>query len=467
VKKTLLLLLWFCSHCYGQVFTIWNEAGQNISAIGMYQPSGGFTSGDWGLPSMTNGQGPITIYSSYFANIYCTPVANGTTTGIQSYVNGAGPWPGQTWGGGSNAQYYVVFVATGTTPSTSHVYTPATYTNDGCITLNNNTTQPQYYQVSATGPQGQISNASPCASSMVQTTSGGVSVYGSSAYGDANTWLAVYPGDIITVCQTILAGTNAGIWQMCALQAPAGLTPCGLSGIDNPRCVELCDDGQVVNGGAGWATGCQTMSQTSTPASSTSSGVNQGPLAGPNTQMDSGTNGIIWANNTNGGLMLNITGQTGFAALHNDLAAMNAAQAMEANGIGQTILNAQNAIVNAIRTNSASVILSNVVFSNQFTVTNWPTNYPDAAAIGWLSVIATNTGRTNGIDTNLDGLAAQIASNTAAPLAFTNLGLPSYSTNPSDTVTYAFGRTYQRFVTGLRTKRRDGGGSHHYRWLSR
>jgi hypothetical protein len=349
----------------GQVFTIWNEAGENISSIGMYLPSSGFNSGDWGLPGMTNGQGPITINSSYFASTYCTPVASGATYGVQSYVNGAGPWPGQTWGGGPTAQYYIVFVAAGTTPSTPHVYTPATYTNDGCVTLNNSTSAPQYYQVQATGPQGQVSNASPCASSMVQTTLGGQSSWGSPSYGDANTWMAVYPGETVTVCQTILAGTNSGAWQMCALQAPAGLTPCGLSAIDNPPCVELCDDGQVVNGGSGWSTGCQTMSQSSTPASTSTSGANQGPLAGPNTQMDSGTNGINWSDNTNGGLMLNITGETGFAALHNDLSAMNAAQAMEANGLGQTILNAQNAIVNAIRTNAASLILSNVVFSNQ------------------------------------------------------------------------------------------------------
>ena len=104
----------------------------------------------------------------------------------------------------------------------------------------------------------------------------------------------------------------------------------------------------------------------------------------------------------------------------------------------------RRAIEQAIRSNQVNLTISNLVVSNLFGsnglgnvgITNFPTNYPDAAAIGLLSQIATNTARTNGFDTNLDSLAAQIASNTAAPPAYTNLCLPAYSTNPSDVVAY-------------------------------
>jgi len=173
-----------------QTFTIWNETGQNIWSIGMWSQANGFMAGDWGLPSINNGAGPITIQSSNFANIYCTPVCSANVTCV-SYVNGQGPWPSQTWGGGPGMQYYIVFVQQNTTPSVPEVpYTPppTTYTNSGCITLNNSTSNPQYYQFVSSGGSG-TSNFSGC--------SGGLSVngnQGSSAYGDGNEWLAVYPG---------------------------------------------------------------------------------------------------------------------------------------------------------------------------------------------------------------------------------------------------------------------------------
>jgi hypothetical protein len=63
--------------------------------------------------------------------------------------------------------------------------------------------------------------------------------------------------------------------------------------------------------------------------------------------------------------------------------------------------------------------------------------FPDAAAIGLLGTIATNTARTNAFDTNLEASTSAIASNTAAPLAYTNMGIGAYSTNPADIVGYA------------------------------
>jgi hypothetical protein len=356
-------------------------------------------------------------------------------------VNGAGPWPSQTWGGGSNAQYYIVFVQQNTTPSTPHVYTAPYYTNSGCVTLQNNTSNPQYYQFQATGGSG-TSNYSGCGQGITANGS-----QGSSAYGDGNEWMAVYPGESIQVCCTIVDGTNSATRTFCAMQAPAGLVPCGLQGLagtDQPRCVDLCNDGVEISGnGAG--TVCDTMAQSSSPNNTTGSGFTP-PLSTDTGNQPSGTNGIIWpAGTSNGGLMLDITGRTGFAALNNDLDAIGAEIA---NGI--TSMNNQNlldtiGLEQTIRSNAANVVISNLVISNLFGsnglgnvgVTNFPTNFPDAAAIALLAQIATNTARTNGFDTNLDALAAQIASNTAAPLAYTNLGLPSYSTNPSEIVAYA------------------------------
>jgi hypothetical protein len=135
--------------------------------------------------------------------------------------------------------------------------------------------------------------------------------------------------------------------------------------------------------------------------------------------------------------MLDETGKEGFAALHNDNVVGNAAAAANAAGIETAVGNAATTIAGAIRSNSVTVTISNLVVSNQVSFTNFPTNFPDAAAIGLLGTIATNTARTNAFDTNLEASAAAIASNTAAPLAYTNLGIGAYSTNPSDIVGYA------------------------------
>jgi hypothetical protein len=154
--------------------------------------------------------------------------------------------------------------------------------------------------------------------------------------------------------------------------------------------------------------------------------------------MFTGTNGILWQDSqTNGGLMLDATGKEGFAALHNDNVVGAVAAAANAAGIESAVGNAATTIAAAIHSNAVSLTISNLVVSNQVSFTNFPTNFPDAAAIGLLGTIASNTGRTNTFDTNLEASAAAIASNTAAPLAYTNLGIGAYSTNPSDVVGYA------------------------------
>jgi hypothetical protein len=157
-----------------------------------------------------------------------------------------------------------------------------------------------------------------------------------------------------------------------------------------------------------------------------------------NNGMFAGTNGILWqSQQTNGGLMLDATGKEGFAALHNDNVIGGVAAAANAAGIESAIAGAATGIEGSIHSNSVSVTISNLVVTNQVSLTNFPTNFPDSAAIGLLGQIATNSARTNGFDTNLEASASAIASNTAAPLAYTNLGIGAYSTNPSDIVSYA------------------------------
>jgi hypothetical protein len=434
-------VLLFAADCHGQAFTFWNETGQNISSIGYYRSSGGFTSLDWGSPGIANGAGPITVMSGAACGLNGTPVCSVASGTAVSYVNGAGPWPYSTSYCGSNNAFYVVFCMSGTTPSTPEVYNPPNYTNSGCVTLQNNTGTPQYYQFQATGGSG-TSNYSGCGQGI--TANG---AQGSSAYGDGNEWMAVYPGESIQVCATIVDGTNSASRTFCAMQAPAGLVPCGLQGLagtDQPRCVDLCDDGVEISGNGSYTT-CDVMAQSASPNNTTGTG-HAPALPGDVANQPSGTNGIIWpAGTSNCGLMLDITGRTGFAAINNDLDAVGT---IIANGV--TSMNNQNlldtmGIEQAIHSNAANVVISNLVVSNLFGsnglgnvgVTNFPTNYPDAAAIGWLSQIATNTARTNGFDTNLEASAVAITSNTAAALAYTNLNLSAYSTNPSDIVTYA------------------------------
>jgi hypothetical protein len=438
-------------------------------------------------------QGTITCYNESGCEIYVTFTRTGNCPTSQSagYTLGLIPagssgtlnWPAGfnnsylglfsgtgdifIYGGSGNPTYSVEFLPAGCAANCSadlgvngvnavtvYVYgvsggcggslpAPNQYTNSGCITLNNNTSNPQYYQFQSTGGSG-TQNFSGCGNGLTVNGS-----QGSSAYGDGNEWLAVYPGESIQVCSTIIDGTNKTARNFCAMQAPAGLMPCNIGGLQvqgtGPRCVDLCNDGVEISGN-GAATVCDSMAQSSTP-NNTSGNVFTPPLAG-STSDPAGTNGIIWpAGPTNGqnGLMLDITGRTGFAALNQDLVGVGT---IMANGIyGMEQQNAQNtvALEQAIHSNAANVVISNLVVSNLFgsnglgnvSVTNFPTNFPDAAAITLLAQIGTNTARTNGFDTNLEGSASAIVSNTAAPMAYTNLGLPSYSTNPSDIVTYA------------------------------
>ena len=454
------LLLTLGATCYAQgTVTVYNQCGCELYI--------GFTR-TGSCPTSANsvfGQGLIGANSS---------IAINWPAGLNNSYLGLFSGSGDVWvygnGGSPNPTYSVQFEPAGCAPNCSadlgvngvnaitvYIYNvsggcggslpvpppPPQYTNSGCVTLNNNTSNPQYYQFQAAGGSG-TSNFSGC--------SGGISVQGtqgSSAYGDGNEWLVVYPGESIQVCATINEGTNNVSRTLCAMQAPAGLMPCSIDGLQlqgaGPRCVDLCNDGIEISGN-GSATVCDSMAQSSTP-NNTSGNSSNPPLTGPSPQ-PSGTNGIIWPTGpSNGpdGLMMDLTGRTGFAALNQDLVGLGTIFANGIYGMEQQNTLDTLGIEQAIRSNAPNVVISNLVISNLFGsnglgsvgVTNFPTNYPDAAAIGLLGAIATNTARTNGFDTNLEASAAAIASNTAAPLAYTNLGLTAYSTNPSDVVAYA------------------------------
>ncbi|HEY3863145.1 MAG TPA: hypothetical protein VGO59_14780 [Verrucomicrobiae bacterium] len=412
---------------------------ENINWNGPLIPAGSSATMTWPVGfnnaylGMFSGSGNLFVYQG----------ANNPTYSVEFIPGGcAANYSAEMGVNGVNAiSCYIYNVSGGCGGSLPAPPPPPQFTNSGCVTLHNNTSNPQYYQFQATGGSG-TQNFSGC--------SGGISVngdQGSSADGDGNEWLAVYPGETLRVCCTINDGTNNAPRTLCALQAPGGLLPCSIGGLQlqgaGPRCVDLCNDGLEISGN-GAPTVCDSMAQSSTP-NNTTGNVSTPPITGA-TPPPSGTNGIIWpAGPTNGGLMLDITGRTGFAALNQDLIGVGTIVANGVYGLEQQ--NALNAsgIEQAIHSNAANVVISNLVVSNLFGsnglgnvgVTNLPTNFPDAAAIGLLGVIASNTARTNGFDTNLEASATAIASNTAAPLTYTNLNTEAYSTNPASVVAYA------------------------------
>jgi hypothetical protein len=168
------------------------------------------------------------------------------------------------------------------------------------------------------------------------------------------------------------------------------------------------------------------------------------------------------------GLMLDITGRTGFAALNQDLVGIGT---IIANGItvDGTTKPAQNTIglEQAIRSNAANVVISNLVISNLFGsngmgnvgVTNFPTNFPDAAAIGLLGRLRpirpgpTGLTRTwtrwppaDRIEYRRASGLHQFGSAVVFNQSFRHCGLRQQHA----------GRSHQFVVAGLRAKRLDG-----------
>jgi hypothetical protein len=314
---------------------------------------------------------------------------------------------------------------------------PTTQTNSGCITLHNTTTQVQYYQFAYENPSvngGAPQALSGCSTSITASIGGSPQEQGNDA-NSPNNFMAVYPGQTITVCHTDVS-PNGSPSEFLAYLAPPGSYPCGLT-VGDPQCVALCGGDNIpVIGPAFGGAGSLAASAPETAGNGINGLANSNPAI-TNNGMFEGTNGIIWQTPPTNGLMLDATGREGFSALHNDNVIGEVAAAANAAGIETSIANAATGIEGAIHSNSVSVTISNLVVSNQVSFTNFPSNFPDAAAISLLTTIATNTARTNAFDTNLEASASATASNTAAPLAYTNLGVDAYSTNPADIVGYA------------------------------
>jgi hypothetical protein len=186
------------------------------------------------------GQGTITIYNQSSCEIYvaftrtgsCPTSQNinfggqlvqagsstqlGWAAGLNNSYLGLFSGSGDVfiYGGSGNPTYSVEFQPSGCAPNCSadlgvnglnavscYIYNvsgncggslpaPTQYTNSGCVTLNNNTSNPQYYQFQSTGGSG-TQNFSGCGAGI--TVQGN---QGSSAYGDGNEWLAVYGLDV-------------------------------------------------------------------------------------------------------------------------------------------------------------------------------------------------------------------------------------------------------------------------------
>jgi hypothetical protein len=381
--------------------------------------------------------------------VYCVGGPQyGPSNTVYGMYNGATNWG--VAGPTSGITYNVILYPIGGGPAGGN----PTTTNTGCITLANTTDQVQYYQFAYENPTvngGSPQGLSGCSSSITASSGGSFPQQGNDS-NTPNNFMAVYPGETVTVCHSDVE-PNGSPTEFMAYQAPPGSYPCSLI-VGEPRCVSLCggDGVPVVSGAFGGSGNAVSI----TPESS-GNGMQSSPNPNPGSTNNgeyTGTNGILWQDSqTNGGLMLDATGKEGFAAIHNDAVVGNAAATANTLGIENAIANAANSISGTIRSNSG---MTGSNLSVNFT--NFPTNYPDAQAIELLGTIASNTARTNAFDTNLDASAAAIASNTSAPLAYTNIGLDAYSTNPSDTVGYAsntlagpVGETMQEYAQSAAT----------------
>jgi hypothetical protein len=430
--------------------TLYNASTESMSGFELYLSKlNNCSAGFFGLNQNCGGILPAGGTCTFTASTDTTSSGTVMTFCQALYGDSTSPTTQYWVGNGVNGASQITILGTGTYNYTVYLFGgeggggvpgqgPTTQTNNGCITLDNTTTQVQYYQfgyenssVQGGVPQG----LSGCSTSISVPIGGSVQQQGNDP-DNPNNFMAVYPGESITVCHSDVSPIDQPTEFIAYLAAP-GSYPCGLL-VGQPRCVALCgNDGVPVTSPAFGGQGTMAAAVSETTGNAPIKDPNSTPAI-TNNGMFAGTNGIIWqAQQTNGGLMLDATGKEGFSALHNDNILSEVAANQNAAGIQTAIANAATGIEGSIHSNSVSVTISNLVVSNQVSLTNFPTNFPDSGAISLLGAIATNTARTNSVDTNLEASASAIASNTAAPLAYTNLGITAYSTNPSDTVSYA------------------------------
>ena len=263
-------------------------------------------------------------------------------------------------------------------------------TNSACLTLQNETGAVEYYQFGQTGGYTAGGTNYPSTQSL-SGCSTGISVNGVNGFdgNSPNEFMAVYPGESVTVCsvftQALPYGSTAIPPVFNAYAAPAGSYPCGGLTVAGQRCVTLCgpNDGLAVttftNGTAAFA------SNPMGPAggSGQSGGVATNGGFGVSTNvLGLGTNSIPWPSGTNGVLIPTL--QTGFAAV---VGAVQSTGAL----VGGDIVAETGVLSNGLRALGSALGVSNLLGSNTnlgalsnlnvLTNLQFPTNFPDASAV--------------------------------------------------------------------------------------
>lgn len=255
------------------------------------------------------------------------------------------------------------------------IYPPggAPVTNTGCIELRNDSTSVRYYQFNRSYGSTVVQLGADD-SSLTFTGPGypgGPSLSGvglTGAAGDGK-WMAVYPGEDITVC-TSFSGASNQFWNLCAVTS-GSLDVAGYSTVAQ-RFYKMSYDGAGVAFPPGDSenAGCVQLSQvggTTGLASNTTT----------NSQSSSnwvGTNGITFSGVA--GAALDSTAQTGFSAEYNALNRLHSDNV----GLSALIGSEGSAIVGAVKSSGGGGGSTNSSSGGLVGVTNFPTNYPDSAA---------------------------------------------------------------------------------------
>lgn len=399
--------------------SVQNNSSQTITAqIALAGGCYGIGAGSWtGWQTLTNLAGSTTLLPGtygFFEQPYggggdylevnsCFVVAFGGNavqgTGANGYaVAWASACSANAVALGSGATFNV----TGVLTITGSPYVIASYTNSGCVTVQNQSQNTQYYQWgdmdTVTGSSQTYSGCGSQVSVTVPTAGGGIA----SAMGPGNMggteWFAVPPGQWVTVCVASVTN-NTNPHTFCALQAPAGLVPCGLA-LGQSACVQLCNDGVPVTG-VGQPGVCTSMSQSGPPTGAAGT-VNTSPTNNAATGTNYGTNGIPWGGGTN--LLTDYHGEQGFATLNGDLGVLNA-----------NLLN-QGAVQNGLLSNINAAILH--ISNGSIAITNWPTNFPDAQVITNTGSLASNINAAANPSTNW----SQYLSSGGGPVGLVGMG---------------------------------------------
>ncbi len=365
--KTLriLLLLALCSKCYGQGgnfnVVVQNGSGVRVSGMGYWLTMGG------------NGSPPVLSF-----NTGNTGSAGPGATVTNSFSLGGGVY----YRGGDQ----VLFVIWSSGSSTS----PDLWS--GYLTL-----EPDTVDILLTGSPSLsaslgINGGSNNVCQSVYNTSGSGGYYSliSSATGKAvgldacgDNWVYVPSGGSAQLCGVVAGGDSVTLTSLASSTQVQDVTSGVLmsSGGDTgclPGGINLTNYGYNVLG----------------PPVSATNGIAAVPQA-------SGTNGITYPGTTNGpagGLALNSDMDTGFAALHSDLAGISGVLNVQGAVLGNDILSLKSNLGSGGGGSNGTV----VTVSN-----NFPSNYPDAAAISNLALLSGFLSLTNAVGVS-NGMSGRV-----------------------------------------------------------